>query len=98
MQLEDVANKRGFTVMGVTGSDGCMFATMIRQFEILGFPSHSAYELRHSIATFMEQHSERYKPFMCLNVDNTMNDTEPVTEEDSAIEQILDPDDSQEQL
>ena len=41
------------------------------------------------MATFMEQHYERYKPFMCLNVDNTMNYTELVTEEDSAIEQIL---------
>ena len=35
---------------------------------------------------------------MCLDVDNTTNDTEPVTEEDSAIEQILDPDHRQEQL
>ena len=76
----------------------CMFAAMITQFIILGFPSHSPLEFRHSIATFMAQHSERYKPLVCLNVDNAMNDTDPVTEEDDAIEQILAPDDRQEQL
>ena len=68
-----------------------MFAAILHQMSHNGYQTMSPMELRCATADYMEQHPGRYKPFISFNVNNSMNDTEPVTVEALMIQQIADP-------
>ena len=90
IQLECAALRRGFKVKDVRGDGHCMFAALLEQMLLQGYQSQSIREFCNTLADYMENYPERYKPFMSLNVHNNMNDTEPLTDEDLIIEQIQD--------
>ena len=81
IRLTELVHSNGFRLVDVPGDGSCMFYAVLDQFRLKRQCTMTADQLRDEVCNFMAEHSERYSPFVAINIQLGF-DSDPCSQRD----------------